>query len=179
MKQPWGNTWGKEELSLAVLHIFEDLQEFIDLNLLQALMQFLQSFPPPWWSKKIDQIDDGSLLPAILLPVQLHSFPVNGHMLHAVPPPLTMLNTSLYNLNVWNKWDLEHFVASDWDINEGRTCWGSAQEHEPFKIPEDNGNDLTYTLSNRDREGWLLTDNCLYFEYVAYKEPGGIISQEN
>lgn len=21
----------------------------------------------------------------------------------------TMLNTSLYNLNVWNKWDLEHF----------------------------------------------------------------------
>lgn len=34
----------------------------------------------------------------------------------------TMLNTSLYNLNVWNKWDLEHFVASDRGINEGRTC---------------------------------------------------------
>lgn len=69
MKRPWGNTWGKEEMSLAVLHIFEDLQEFINLNLLQALRQFLWSFPPPWWSKKIDQIDDGSLFPAILLPV--------------------------------------------------------------------------------------------------------------
>lgn len=27
---------------------------------------------------------------------------------------------------------------------------------EPFKIPEDDGNDLTLTFFNPDREGWLL-----------------------
>ena len=27
---------------------------------------------------------------------------------------------------------------------------------EPFKIPEDDGNDLTHTFFNPDREGWLL-----------------------
>lgn len=28
--------------------------------------------------------------------------------------------------------------------------------NEPFKIPEDDGNDLTHTFFNPDREGWLL-----------------------
>lgn len=27
---------------------------------------------------------------------------------------------------------------------------------EPFSIPEDDGNDLTHTFFNPDREGWLL-----------------------
>lgn len=29
-------------------------------------------------------------------------------------------------------------------------------KNEPFKIPEDDGNDLTLTFFNPDREGWLL-----------------------
>lgn len=29
-------------------------------------------------------------------------------------------------------------------------------KNEPFKIPEDDGNDLTHTFFNPDREGWLL-----------------------
>uniref|UniRef100_A0A3Q3KR72 Cytohesin 1b n=1 Tax=Mastacembelus armatus TaxID=205130 RepID=A0A3Q3KR72_9TELE len=58
-------------------------------------------------------------------------------------------------------------------------------KNEPFKIPEDDGNDLTHTFFNPDREGWLLklggrvktwkrrwfilTDNCLYyFEYTTF-----------
>lgn len=28
--------------------------------------------------------------------------------------------------------------------------------NEPFKIPEDDGNDLTHTFFNPEREGWLL-----------------------
>ncbi|TWW82278.1 SEC7 and coiled-coil domain-containing protein 1 [Takifugu flavidus] len=69
-------------------------------------------------------------------------------------------------------------------------------KNEPFKIPEDDGNDLTHTFFNPDREGWLLklggrvktwkrrwfilTDNCLYyFEYTTDKEPRGIIPLEN
>lgn len=67
---------------------------------------------------------------------------------------------------------------------------------EPFKIPEDDGNDLMHTFFNPDREGWLwkqggrykswkrrwfiLNDNCLYyFEYTTDKEPRGIIPLEN
>lgn len=41
-------------------------------------------------------------------------------------------------------------------------CFFSSQnlyesiKNEPFKIPEDDGNDLTHTFFNPDREGWLL-----------------------
>ena len=67
---------------------------------------------------------------------------------------------------------------------------------EPFKIPEDDGNDLMHTFFNPDKEGWLwkqggrykswkrrwfiLNDNCLYyFEFTTDKEPRGIIPLEN
>lgn len=174
MKQPWGNTWGKEELSLAVLHLFEDLQEFIDLNLLQALMQFLRSFPPPWWAKKIDQIDDGSLLPAILLPVQLHSFPVNGHMLHAVPPPPPAFTISTSGTS--RTW------STSWPQIGTSTRAGPAEDllrnMSPSRFLRIMG--MIWPTPYPTGTGRaLLTDNCLYFEYVAYKEPGGIISQEN
>lgn len=42
------------------------------------------------------------------------------------------------------------------------TCFFTPQNlydsirNEPFKIPEDDGNDLTHTFFNPDREGWLL-----------------------
>ena len=69
-------------------------------------------------------------------------------------------------------------------------------KQEPFKIPEDDGNDLMHTFFNPDREGWLwkqggrykswkrrwfiLNDKCLYyFEYTTDKEPRGIIPLEN
>ena len=67
---------------------------------------------------------------------------------------------------------------------------------EPFKIPQDDGNDLMHTFFNPDKEGWLwkqggrykswkrrwfiLNDNCLYyFEFTTDKEPRGIIPLEN
>ncbi|KAF3824102.1 hypothetical protein GH733_008387 [Mirounga leonina] len=89
-------------------------------------------------------------------------------------------------------------------INEGgdlpqvllRNLYDSIR-NEPFKIPEDDGNDLTHTFFNPDPEGWLLnlggarvktwkwrgfilTDNCLYhFQDPTDKEPHGIIPLEN
>ena len=33
---------------------------------------------------------------------------------------------------------------------------------EPFKIPEDDGNDLTHTFFNPDKEGWLLKQGMSY-----------------
>uniref|UniRef100_A0A3B5LS80 Cytohesin 3b n=1 Tax=Xiphophorus couchianus TaxID=32473 RepID=A0A3B5LS80_9TELE len=116
---------------------------------------------------------------------------------------IIMLNTSLHNPNVRDKPPVERFISMNRGINEGgdlpeellRNLYDSIKS-EPFKIPEDDGNDLTHTFFNPDREGWLLklggrvktwkrrwfilTDNCLYyFEYTTDKEPRGIIPLEN
>lgn len=36
-------------------------------------------------------------------------------------------------------------------------------KQEPFKIPEDDGNDLMHTFFNPDREGWLWKQGKLIF----------------
>lgn len=41
-------------------------------------------------------------------------------------------------------------------------------KNEPFKIPEDDGNDLTHTFFNPDREGWLLKLGLLYMSIYLY-----------
>ncbi|XP_040000749.1 cytohesin 4b isoform X5 [Xiphias gladius] len=116
---------------------------------------------------------------------------------------IIMLNTSLHNPNVKDKTTLERFFSMNRGINNGEDLpddllsklYDSIRS-EPFKIPEDDGNDLTHTFFNPDREGWLLklggrvktwkrrwfilTDNCLYyFEFTTDKEPRGIIPLEN
>lgn len=44
-------------------------------------------------------------------------------------------------------------------------------KNEPFKIPEDDGNDLTHTFFNPDREGWLLklgwSSFCLLVRFLV------------
>ncbi|XP_036155708.1 cytohesin-4 isoform X3 [Myotis myotis] len=116
---------------------------------------------------------------------------------------IIMLNTSLHNPNVRDKPPFERFVSMNRGINAGsdlpedqlRNLFDSIKS-EPFSIPEDDGNDLTHTFFNPDREGWLLklggrvktwkrrwfilTDSCLYyFEFTTDKEPRGIIPLEN
>ncbi|EDS30359.1 cytohesin 1, 2, 3, 4 [Culex quinquefasciatus] len=98
---------------------------------------------------------------------------------------------------------VEQFISMNRGINNGgdlpRELLESLYESirtEPFKIPQDDGNDLMHTFFNPDKEGWLwkqggrykswkrrwfiLNDNCLYyFEYTTDKEPRGIIPLEN
>ena len=86
-----------------------------------------------------------------------------------------------------------------WDYisrSKSNHCFHFSIKTEPFKIPEDDGNDLMHTFFNPDKEGWLwkqggrykswkrrwfiLNDNCLYyFEFTTDKEPRGIIPLEN
>ncbi|XP_038831206.1 cytohesin-1-like isoform X1 [Salvelinus namaycush] len=190
----------REDFNLEVLQAFVELHEFTDLNLVQALRQFLWSFRLPGEAQKIDRMMEA------FAQRYCHCNPgvfQHSDTCYVLSFAVIMLNTSLHNPNVKDKPSHQRFSAMNRGINDGgdlpedllRNLYESIK-NEPFKIPEDDGNDLTHTFFNPDREGWLLklggrvktwkrrwfilTDNCLYyFEYTTDKEPRGIIPLEN
>ncbi|CAL8273066.1 cytohesin 4b isoform X1 [Gadus morhua] len=190
----------REELHLQTLKAFVELHQFSNLNLVQALRQFLWSFRLPGEAQKIDR-----MMEAFATRYCNCNAPVfqSTDTCYILSFAIIMLNTSLHNPNVKDKTTLERFISMNRGINNGGdlpvpllTKLYDSIRNEPFKIPEDDGNDLTHTFFNPDREGWLLklggrvktwkrrwfilTDNCLYyFEYTADKEPRGIIPLEN
>ncbi|XP_068193911.1 cytohesin-4-like isoform X3 [Antennarius striatus] len=196
-----GNFLGKrEELHLEILKAFVGLHEFSDLNLVQALRQFLWSFRLPGEAQKIDRMMEAFATrycdcnPGVFQ---------SADTCYILSFAVIMLNTSLHNPNVKDKPSLQRFVSMNRGINHGEdlpaellTKLYTSIRSEPFKIPEDDGNDLTLTFFNPDREGWLLkmggrvktwkrrwfilTDNCLYyFEFTTDKDPIGIIPLED
>ncbi|ELK38012.1 Cytohesin-1 [Myotis davidii] len=193
----------RDAFNIQVLHVFVGLHEFTDLNLVQALRQFLWSFRLPGEAQKIDRMMEAFAQRFAGGAGACLSTSVRGHTCYVLSFAIIMLNTSLHNPNVKDKPTVERFIAMNRGINDGgdlpeellRNLYESIK-NEPFKIPEDDGNDLTHTFFNPDREGWLLklggrvktwkrrwfilTDNCLYyFEYTTDKEPRGIIPLEN
>ncbi|TSK62647.1 Cytohesin-3 [Bagarius yarrelli] len=207
----------REEMHLQTLKSFVELHEFSDLNLVQALRQFLWSFRLPGEAQKIDRMMEAFATRYCECNLDVFQSTDTCYILSFA---IIMLNTSLHNPNVKDKTTLERFISMNRGINNGEDlsnelltsfsissyvllfCHGFLQKlydsirNEPFKIPEDDGNDLTHTFFNPDREGWLLklggrvktwkrrwfilTDNCLYyFEYTTDKEPRGIIPLEN
>ncbi|CDQ63951.1 unnamed protein product [Oncorhynchus mykiss] len=203
----------RNDFNLEVLHAFVELHEFTDLNLVQALRQFLWSFRLPGEAQKIDRMMEA------FAQRYCHCNPgvfQHSDTCYVLSFAVIMLNTSLHNPNVKDKPSHQRFSAMNRGINDGgdlpedllRNLYEGIK-NEPFKIPEDDGNDLTHTFFNPDREGWLLkrvctlsvclathrsrgrvktwkrrwfilTDNCLYyFEYTTDKEPRGIIPLEN
>ncbi|XP_037107601.1 cytohesin 4b isoform X1 [Syngnathus acus] len=191
----------RDELHLQTLKAFVELHEFSDLNLVQALRQFLWSFRLPGEAQKIDRMMEAFAARYCQCNANVFQSTDTCYILSFA---IIMLNTSLHNPNVKDKTTLERFVCMNKGINNGRDLpvellsklYESIRK-EPFKIPEDDGNDLTHTFFNPDREGWLLklggrvktwkrrwfilTDNCLYyFEFTTQdKEPRGIIPLEN
>uniref|UniRef100_A0A672YAC8 Cytohesin 4a n=1 Tax=Sphaeramia orbicularis TaxID=375764 RepID=A0A672YAC8_9TELE len=207
-----GNLLGeREEMHLEILKAFVALHEFSDLNLVQALRfcffflllssrQFLWSFRLPGEAQKIDRMMEAfasrycDCNPGVFQ---------STDTCYILSFAIIMLNTSLHNPNVKDKPSLQRFVSMNRGINNGDdlpvellTKLYASIRSEPFKIPEDDGNDLTLTFFNPDREGWLLkiggrvktwkrrwfilTDSCLYyFEYTTDKDPIGIIPLEN
>ncbi|KAF3846394.1 hypothetical protein F7725_003472 [Dissostichus mawsoni] len=190
----------RDDFNLKVLQAFVELHEFADLNLVQALRQFLWSFRLPGEAQKIDRMMEAFASRYCQCNPGVFQSTDTCYVLSFA---IIMLNTSLHNPNVRDKPPVERFISMNRGINEGgdlpedllRNLFDSIKS-EPFKIPEDDGNDLTHTFFNPDREGWLLklggrvktwkrrwfilTDNCLYyFEYTTDKEPRGIIPLEN
>ncbi|XP_036425929.1 cytohesin 4b [Colossoma macropomum] len=190
----------REEMHLQILKAFVELHEFSDLNLVQALRQFLWSFRLPGEAQKIDRMMEAFATRYCECNSDVFQSTDTCYILSFA---IIMLNTSLHNPNVKDKTTLERFISMNRGINNGDdlpnellTKLYESIRNEPFKIPEDDGNDLTHTFFNPDREGWLLklggrvktwkrrwfilTDNCLYyFEYTTDKEPRGIIPLEN
>uniref|UniRef100_A0A3P9PAK3 Cytohesin 4a n=1 Tax=Poecilia reticulata TaxID=8081 RepID=A0A3P9PAK3_POERE len=196
-----GNFLGEwEEMHLKVLKAFVALHEFSDLNLVQALRQFLWSFRLPGEAQKIDRMMEAFAARYCDCNPGVFQSTDTCYILSFA---IIMLNTSLHNPNVKDKPNLQRFVCMNRGINNGAdlpvdllTKLYASIRSEPFKIPEDDGNDLTLTFFNPDREGWLLkmggrvktwkrrwfilTDSCLYyFQYTTDKDPIGIIPLEN
>ncbi|XP_077453907.1 cytohesin-2 isoform X2 [Stigmatopora argus] len=191
----------RDDFNIKVLQAFVDLHEFTDLNLVQALRQFLWSFRLPGEAQKIDRMMEAFAQRYCRCNPGVFQSTDTCYVLSFA---IIMLNTSLHNPNVRDKPGVDRFISMNRGINDGgdlpedllRNLYESIK-NEPFKIPEDDGNDLTHTFFNPDREGWLLklgggrvktwkrrwfilTDNCLYyFEYTTDKEPRGIIPLEN
>uniref|UniRef100_A0A8C6T7G0 Cytohesin 1a n=1 Tax=Neogobius melanostomus TaxID=47308 RepID=A0A8C6T7G0_9GOBI len=172
----------RDDFNIEVLHAFVELHEFTDLNLVQALRQFLWSFRLPGEAQKIDRMMEAFAQRYCQCNPGVFQSTDTCYILSFA---IIMLNTSLHNPNVKDKPTVERFISMNRGINDGetylRTCCGI--KNEPFKIPEDDGNDLTHTFFNPDREGWLLklgdsvSANISFV--IADKEPRGIIPLEN
>lgn len=190
----------RSEFNVDVLKAFVHLHEFSDMILVQALRQFLWSFRLPGEAQKIDRMMECfaerycSTNPDVF---------VTTDTCYVLSFAIIMLNTSLHNPSVKDKPSVARFIDMNRGINDGgdlppdllESIYDSIKK-EPFKFPEDDGNDLMHTFFNPDKEGWLwkqggryrswkrrwfiLNDNCLYyFEFTTDKEPKGIIPLEN
>jgi len=190
----------RHDFNMKVLDCFIELHDFTNLILVQALRQFLWSFRLPGEAQKIDRMMEKF---ASRYCQQNDGVFSNTDTCYVLSFSIIMLNTALHNPSVKDKPTLDKFVIMNRGINNGgdlpRELLVSLYEsikQEPFKIPEDDGNDLMHTFFNPDREGWLLkqggryknwkrrwfilNDKCLYyFEYTTDKEPRGIIPLEN
>ncbi|KAJ6658475.1 hypothetical protein lerEdw1_020030 [Lerista edwardsae] len=150
----------RDDFNIQVLHSFVELHEFTDLNLVQALRQFLWSFRLPGEAQKIDRMMEAFAQRYCQCNPGVFQSTDTCYVLSFA---IIMLNTSLHNPNVKDKPTVERFIAMNRGINDGgdlpeellRNLYESIK-NEPFKIPEDDGNDLTHTFFNPDREGWLL-----------------------
>ncbi|XP_076458331.1 cytohesin-1-like isoform X1 [Babylonia areolata] len=190
----------KNDFNMAVLKAFVNLHEFSDMILVQALRQFLWSFRLPGEAQKIDRMMECFAARYCELNPDVFT---NADTCYVLSFAIIMLNTSLHNPSVKDKPTVERFIQMNRDINDGGNLPESLLtslydniKKEPFKIPEDDGNDLMHTFFNPVKEGWLmkeggryknwkrrwfiLNDNCLYyFQYTTDKEPKGIIPLEN
>ncbi|XP_068434209.1 cytohesin-1a isoform X5 [Clinocottus analis] len=156
----------RDDFNLEVLHAFVELHEFTDLNLVQALRQFLWSFRLPGEAQKIDRMMESFAQRYCQCNPGVFQSTDTCYILSFA---IIMLNTSLHNPNVKDKPAVERFISMNRGINDGgdlpedllRNLYDSIK-NEPFKIPEDDGNDLTHTFFNPDREGWLLKLGGMY-----------------
>lgn len=121
--------------------------------------QFLWSFRLPGEAQKIDRMMECFAQRYCQLNPDIFT---NTDTCYVLSFAIIMLNTSLHNPSVKDKPSVEQFISMNRGINNGgdlpRELLVSLFESiktEPFKIPQDDGNDLMHTFFNPDKEGWL------------------------
>ncbi|MGH0189769.1 UNVERIFIED_CONTAM: hypothetical protein FKN15_038323 [Acipenser sinensis] len=175
-----------DDFNIRVLHAFVDLHEFTDLNLVQALRQFLWSFRLPGEAQKIDRMMEA------FAQRYCHCNPgvfQSTDTCYVLSFAIIMLNTSLHNPNVRDKPGVERFISMNRGINEGGDLPEELLRHAVFHsvvvmLSDHSEFDSCGVVWGRvktwKRRWFILTDNCLYyFEYTTDKEPRGIIPLEN
>lgn len=188
------------EFNQTVLSHFVQCHQFSQLLLVQALRQFLWSFRLPGEAMQIDRVMDC---------FAAHYCAQNPDIFEETDTcfilsfSIIMLNTALHNPNSKMKITSEQFIKQNKGINSGKDLASDMLDaifrnikEEPFKIPDENYDDLMYTFFSPEREGWLLkqggswkswkrrwfvlNDRCLYyFQHTAENVPKGIIPLEN
>nr|XP_018670777.1 cytohesin-1 [Ciona intestinalis] len=190
----------RNDFNIEVLKEFVICHEFTNKCLDKSLRQFLWSFRLPGEAQKIDRMMEA--FAARYCECNPGVFRTDDTC-YVLSFAIIMLNTSLHNPSVKDKPALERFILMNRGINDGADLPNEllsviyeSIKKEPFKIPEDDGSNLSTAFFNPDKEGWLLkqggryktwkrrwfilSDNCLYyFEYTSDKEPKGIIPLEN
>uniref|UniRef100_A0AC35TS48 Cytohesin-1 n=1 Tax=Rhabditophanes sp. KR3021 TaxID=114890 RepID=A0AC35TS48_9BILA len=189
----------KADFNLEVLDLFVKRHEFSSKLLVDALRHFLWSFRLPGESQKIDRMMEMFAQRYCDQNPSVFSHPDVCYMLSF---SIIMLNTCLHNPSVKEKITVDQFVSMNRGINENKdlprdllVSLYESIKSEPFKIPDDESDDLMHTFFNPDREGFLwkkgfykswkkrwfiLNDKCLYyFENTGDKKPRGIIPLEN
>ena len=92
---------------------------------------------------------------------------------------IIMLNTALHNPNSKMKITSEQFIKQNKGINSGKDLAADMLDaifrnikEEPFKIPDENYDDLMYTFFSPEKEGWLLKQVCIFSIVTQYNEGG-------
>uniref|UniRef100_A0A673N629 Cytohesin 4a n=1 Tax=Sinocyclocheilus rhinocerous TaxID=307959 RepID=A0A673N629_9TELE len=183
-----GNFLGeREEIHLQILQAFVHLHEFSNLNLVQALRQFLWSFRLPGEAQKIDRMMEAFALRYCTCNAGVFQSTDTCYILSFA---IIMLNTSLHNPNVKDKTTLERFISMNRGINHGEDLPAELLEvrdqgcNKLIKIDKKDIYNVTKGFGGRiktwKRRWFILTDGCLYyFQYTTDQEPKGIIPLEN
>jgi cytohesin len=200
-KQAIGEYLGeKEDFNIKVMEYFIGKQSFRGQPLVPSLRQFLNSFRLPGEAQKIDRLMECF---AKKYCEQNPTIFKSSDTCFVLCYSIIMLNTSLHNTSVKEKITLEKFLQMHKDI-EG--CEDISEDlllnlyenirSEPFKSPDEDGNELGQAFYNPDRAGYLeklnsgyrswkrrwfvLNEMCLYyFESETDKSPKGIIPLES
>jgi cytohesin len=200
-KQAIGEYLGeKEDFNIKVMEYFIGKQSFRGQPLVPSLRQFLNSFRLPGEAQKIDRLMECF---AKKYCEQNPTIFKSSDTCFVLCYSIIMLNTSLHNTSVKEKITLEKFLQMHKDI-EG--CEDISEDlllnlyenirNEPFKSPDEDGNELGQAFYNPDRAGYLeklnsgyrswkrrwfvLNEMCLYyFESETDKSPKGIIPLES
>ncbi|RXN02530.1 cytohesin-3-like protein [Labeo rohita] len=106
----------REEIHLQILQAFVHLHEFSNLNLVQALRQFLWSFRLPGEAQKIDRMMEAFALRYCTCNDGVFQSTDTCYILSFA---IIMLNTSLHNPNVKDKTTLQRFISMNRGINNG------------------------------------------------------------